>query len=396
MLVIDSLGQGNTGTMIIALTLVATFFLAFLITTWLIPPVQRLCERCGWVAEPGGRRLHAHPTPTIGGIAMYIGLVVTLLATFTFGFIDSAFQRSEFETMRIWLVILASLPIFLIMWADDVRELPALPRLLVQIIAGLIAVGSFLWTHERYLAPNAPAGSEPTEAYGILLTAFNFPFVEQINLWNMSPWLAIGATVFWLMAMSNAINWADGADGLAAGITLVAGITLALKALLIEEPQFTIALLPLTIAGVCAAFLRFNLPPARIFMGDSGAHVLGFVLGISAIIGGAKLATILLVLAVPIIDSAWLIVSRMVAGHSPSHGGRDHLHHRLIDLGYTPRQVLIFYYTLSTSFGLVGLSPANAYIKLALLIILGLIVLGLIIYANMHADNRQQTATNDQ
>src|SRR3712207_6433728 len=131
--------------------------------------------------------------------------------------------------------------------------------------------------------------------------------------------------------MPNTIISCDGMVGRGAGVSLTAALALAFNALRQDQPQLTIALLPLALAGACAGFLLFNFPPARIFMGDSGAEFLGYVLGVSAIIGGAKLATVLLVLGVPILDVAWLIVSRALSGRSPAQGGRDHLHLRLRD-----------------------------------------------------------------
>ena len=220
---------------------------------------------------------------------------------------------------------------------------------------------------------------------GIILTAFKFPFVEQVNLYNISPWLAIIATIFWIGWMTNTINFVDGIDGLAAGVSLIAALALAFNALRQDPPQATIALLPLALAGACAGFLLFNFPPARIFMGDSGAEFLGYVLGVSAIIGGAKLATVLLVLGVPILDVAWLIVARALAGRSPAQGGRDHLHLRLRDLGFSTRQIVIFYYALSASFGVLGISGAEPRLKLLALLLLALIVAAVIVYVSRRA-----------
>jgi UDP-GlcNAc:undecaprenyl-phosphate/decaprenyl-phosphate GlcNAc-1-phosphate transferase len=115
-------------------------------------------------------------------------------------------------------------------------------------------------------------------------------------------------------------------------------------------------------------------------MGDSGAEFLGYMLGICAIIGGAKLATVLLVLGVPILDVAWLIIARSVAGRSPAHSGRDHLHFRLRDLGFSNRQIVVFYYALSASFGLIGVFDFDRRLKLAALLLLGLIVAAAIVY----------------
>ncbi|RMD74341.1 MAG: undecaprenyl/decaprenyl-phosphate alpha-N-acetylglucosaminyl 1-phosphate transferase, partial [Chloroflexi bacterium] len=255
-------------------------------------------------------------------------------------------------------------------------DLPALPRLGVHIIAALVAVGPYLWDHTLY--PDALG--QPTEARGIILTAFNFPFVYQIHLHNLSPWLAIVATVFWIVGMQNMVNWLDGLDGLAAGVTLIAGVVLALHTLTLEPPQMTVALLPLALSGVCAAFLLYNSHPARIFMGDVGAMTIGYTLGICALIGGAKLATVLLVLGVPLVDMAWLILTRTLRGRSAAQAGRDHLHHRLLDLGLSQRQVVAGYYGLSIAFGAIGLIDFfTPLMKLIALVLLGLVVLVILI-----------------
>jgi UDP-GlcNAc:undecaprenyl-phosphate/decaprenyl-phosphate GlcNAc-1-phosphate transferase len=356
--------------------LCGTFAAAFAITALLVSPVQRLCERRGWLARPGGRRTHARPTPNVGGIAIYLGFVLTLLGTFALGAFDPVLRRSSFETLRLGLLLLGGTLLFLVMWRDDVVELPPLPKFAAQALAGLIAVGPFLWDHTRY--PDALG--QLTEARGIVLTAFNFPFVRQVPLWDYSPWLAIAATVLWLGWMCNTINWSDGLDGLAAGVSLIAALMLAIHTWWLG--QMTVALLPLALAGTCAGFLLFNFPPARIFLGDSGAEVLGYLLGVSAIIGGAKLATVLLVLGVPILDVAWLSAARIAAGRSPAHGGRDHLHLRLRDLGFSNRQIVVFYYALSASFGLIGVFDFDQRLKLAALLLLGLIAVGLIVYVS--------------
>lgn len=364
--------------MALTLALIATFAIAFAATYAAVPPVIRLCERRGWVQVPGGRRTHAKPTGNVGGIAIYAGFVAGVLASFALERLAPELRRSPFETLRVGLLLAGSTLVFLVMWLDDVRELPWPPKFVAQVAAGLIAVGPYLWERTLY-----PPGDQ---ASGIILTAFNLPAIGQVHLHDISPWLAIVATVFWFGWMANTINWTDGMDGLAAGISGIAALMLGLHALSNRpEPQYTIALLPLAVAGACAAFLRFNFPPARIFMGDSGAELLGYALGVCAIIGGAKLATVLLVLGVPILDTAWLIVSRAASGRSPMRGGRDHLHQRLSAMGLTPRQIVAFYYALSLGFGLIGISPAGAPLKAAALVLLLLIGLGVILYAARRA-----------
>jgi UDP-N-acetylmuramyl pentapeptide phosphotransferase/UDP-N-acetylglucosamine-1-phosphate transferase len=361
----------------IAAALVATFVLACAISALATPAIRRLCLRRGWVQEPGGRRAHSQPTPNVGGITIYLGSMIAIVVSLAFAGIHPSLARSELEYLRIGLVVLGGTLIFLVMWCDDVVELPWLPKFIAQIAAALLVVGPFLWDHQRYLDQQGL----PTEARGVILTAFNFPFEGQVDLYAVSPWLAILATIFWVGWMSNTINWSDGLDGLAAGVSLIAAVMLALHALRLNPPQYTIAILPLAIAGACAGFLLYNFPPASIFMGDSGAEYLGFMLGVCAIIGGAKLATVLLVLGVPILDVIYLIVSRTLSGRGPTTSGRDHLHLRLRDLGFTQRQIVVFYYGLSASFGLIGISGAAPSLKLAALIVLGAIGTAVIAYA---------------
>ncbi len=361
----------------IAVALALTLLTALVVTAVLIPPLIRLSVRDGWVAQPGPRHVHRAPTPTVGGLAIIAGFAVALLLSFALERLDPALTRSPFEQLRLGLLLVGAALVAMISLIDDLRDLPALPRLGVQILAALIAVGPYLWDHTLY----ADALGAPTEASGIILTAFNFPFLNQIPLHQISPWLAIGATIFWVVGMQNMVNWADGLDGLAAGVTLIAAVTLALHTMRLHPPQHTVAMLPLALAGACAGFLIFNFHPARLFMGDVGAMTIGYILGLSAIIGGAKLATALLVMGVPLIDMAWLILARTIQGHSAAHAGRDHLHHRLLDLGFSQPQVVFCYYTLSATFGAIALLDFfTPLMKLAALLLLGLLVIGIMFY----------------
>lgn len=358
----------------LTLLLLSVFGIACLLTVLLIPPIKQLGEQHGWVQHPGGRRQHARPTTNIGGLAIYLSCMLTLILTLGLEQLHPMLMRSPYESLRVGLLLLGGTLIYLVMWLDDIVELPWLPKFIAQVASALVIIGPFLWDQRRY--PDAQGLL--TEARGVILTAFNFPFTHQIDLYAISPWLAIIATIFWVGWMSNTINWSDGMDGLAAGISMIAALMLALHALRLE--QYTIALLPFIIAGACLGFLRYNFPPATIFMGG-GAEFLGFMLGVSAIIGGAKLATVLLVLGVPILDVVWLIVSRTLAGRSPTQGGRDHLHMRLLAKGFTTRQIVLFYYGLSASFGLIGISGASQLTKLIALALLALIGCCVIAYA---------------
>ncbi|MGQ9927196.1 MAG: MraY family glycosyltransferase [Chloroflexaceae bacterium] len=361
----------------LVIALATTFVVAAAVTALATPALIRLSVHQGWVAYPGPRHIHQHPTPTIGGVAIIAGFAAALLLSFVLQPLHPALTRSGFEYLRLGLLLAGASLVAIISLIDDLRDLPALPRLLVHGLAALIAVGPYLW--DRTLYPDALGA--PTEARGIILTAFNFPFIDQIHLHNLSPWLAIGATIFWIVSIQNMVNWADGLDGLAAGVTLIAAIILALHTLGLDPPQYTIAMLPLALAGACAGFLPFNLHPARTFMGDVGAMTIGYILGVSAIIGGAKLATALLVLGVPLIDMAWLILVRTLRGRGAARPGRDHLHHRLLALGLSQRQVVLIYYGVSLSFGAIALLDVPPVAKLLALLMLGVLVLGALLYA---------------
>jgi UDP-GlcNAc:undecaprenyl-phosphate GlcNAc-1-phosphate transferase len=368
--------------MVVAIALAGTFVVAALLTALLVPPVQRLCARRGWMAQPSPRRVHKVPTATVGGLAMLAGLAGALLLTALLERSVPELRRSGFEQLRLGLLAAGAGVIAAISFADDIREISPYVRLPIHFAAALIAVGPYLWDHTLY----PDASGAPSEARGIILTAFNFPFIDQVHLHNIAyvgPWLAIAATLVWIVGITNMVNWADGLDGLAAGVTLIAASILALHALRLN--QLTVALLPLALAGACAGFLPFNFNPARIFMGDVGAMTLGYILAVSAIIGGAKLATALLVLGVPLIDMAWLVVSRTLHGRSAARSGRDHLHHRLFDLGFSQRQIVAFYYGLSAAFGLLALVDLPPWVKLAALLLLGALVLSVILFAGARA-----------
>lgn len=366
-----------------------SFVIAAGLTAFLVPPVIRLCHHRGWIVQPGPRRVHRVPTPTVGGIAIVVGFVAAVLLSLLLPSIDPSFQRSPYEHLRLLLLLAGLAIVAAISLLDDIRPMSPWIRLPIHFGAALVAVGPYLWDHTLY--PDSMGTA--TEARGIILTAFNFPFINQIHLHDISPWLAIGATLIWIAGIQNMLNWVDGLDGLAAGITLIAALVLALHALCLG--QWTVALLPLALAGAAAGFLPFNIHPARVFMGDVGAMSLGYVLAVSAIIGGAKLATALLVLGVPIIDMVWLIVWRRLRGRSVAASGRDNLHIRLVDLGFSQRQVVGFYYIVSGAAGAIALlNVMTPLMKLAALAALGSLVVAVLIYASRSTEEaRDQRST---
>ena len=244
---------------------------------------------------------------------------------------------------------------------DDKFEFRPGLQFVAQFIASLIAIASL-----------------------IIIERFNNPITnEQIIIDSAA--LIVGLSLFWLMGMMNTVNWLDGLDGLAAGIAAIFSFFLFLATIQTttsHEPQLSLAPLPLALLGATLGFLPYNFQPARVFMGSSGAMVLGFALGSLSIIGGAKVATVLLVLAVPILDVAWLIVLRIRRGTSPLHGGRDHLHFRLVDLGLSVRQIVGGYWLISFLFGALALLIEARIYKLLALGALAIVTLGVMVWAS--------------
>ncbi len=179
--------------------------------------------------------------------------------------------------------------------------------------------------------------------------------------------MAIPVTFLWIVGLMNTVNLLDGLNGLAGGVSAIAALLLFIHTLRLE--QFSLAPLPLALLGACLGFLPYNFA-GRIFMGDSGAMFLGYALAILAIIGGAKIATALLVFGVPILDVAWVVIFRLSRGRSPLEADQGHLHHRLLHLGLSQRQIVVLFYLFCGGFGLAQLLPRGLY-KLYVLIGMG-------------------------
>ena len=195
-------------------------------------------------------------------------------------------------------------------------------------------------------------------AFTIWIQKVNNPFTnEQI----VFPWPVVGLlTIFWFTGMMNTVNWLDGLDGLAAGVSCIVAAFICIH--MLREGQFSVALLPLALVGATLGFLPYNFNPAKIFMGSGGSYFLGWAVAALGIIGGAKVATVLLAMGLPILDVAWLIYNRSRNGH-PAHNGRDHLHHRLLDIGFTQRQIVLSYYAFCAIFGGAGAAAGESALQ---------------------------------
>ncbi|NJL94853.1 MAG: undecaprenyl/decaprenyl-phosphate alpha-N-acetylglucosaminyl 1-phosphate transferase [Anaerolineae bacterium] len=182
-------------------------------------------------------------------------------------------------------------------------------------------------------------------------------------------WLTVTVSLFWVGLMINTVNFLDGSDGLAAGVVAIGALVIFIHSTFNLE-QVSVGLLPLALCGAVLGFLPYNFHPARIFMGG-GAYFLGYAIGVMAIIGGAKMATILLVMGLPLVDLAWQAGSRLLRGQNPMQGDRGHLHFRLIDAGVSPRLIALGYYAFCALFGAIALLIDSELYKL---LTLGVIV----------------------
>ena len=333
----------------------------------LTPLAAKLGLRLNMADEPGGRRQHAGRIARTGGIAIFISFVVGVLLTPK---LDLP-RTDPNEFIRIGGLLIGLIIVFAFGLLDDKFEFRPGLQFVAQAIASIVAIVSL-----------------------IIIERFNNPFTNQeVNLSQIAPWLIVPLSLFWLMGMMNTVNWLDGLDGLAAGIAAIFSAVLFVAMIqdtATQDPQLSIAPLPLALLGATLGFLPYNFYPARVFMGSSGALTLGFALGCLGIIGGAKMATVLLVLAVPIIDVAWLIVSRVRRGKSPFQGGRDHLHFRLLDLGLSQRQIVVGYYLISALFGGLALIIEARIYKVLALGLLGIVTLIVLVAVAKKSEQLEQ------
>ncbi|MBI5032545.1 MAG: undecaprenyl/decaprenyl-phosphate alpha-N-acetylglucosaminyl 1-phosphate transferase [Chloroflexi bacterium] len=323
----------------ISMSFILIFVTSFLSAMALTPLATWIGLRTGAVDQPSPRRIHHKPTARLGGLAIFLAFLVGV-------YFSVSFPRTDpFEPERIKGLLIGCALMFLIGLVDDYHELKSVPQLIAQVVAAFIAIAS-----------------------GVLIIEIPNPFGGALPLY-FQEWFGILFTLFWLVGMVNTINWLDGMDGLAAGVSVIAGGVMFLHTFGLR--QYSISLLVLALIGAALGFLLFNFSPARIFMGSIGSNVLGFALGVLSIIGGAKVATALLVLGVPILDVAWQIITRLRAGKSPFVADRGHLHHRLLDLGLSQRTIVILYYALSAFFGVLALILPSGVYKLIALVVIG-------------------------
>ena len=301
----------------------------FVIVYLLMPKFIEFANEKGFVDKPTGRKKHDKLTPLIGGVVMYIGF----FATYLFG-IDSTRQLSQ-----TFIIFIASTLVIIIGVIDDYykgkgKEFPIYPRVIIQVLAATMVFKA-----------------------GIVFRGITNPFTGEFT--QFSGWIKYILTITGIFGVTTVINWSDGMDGLAGSISIISAMTMFVVAL--AKGQFNSAYMSITLVGSILAFLRYNRHPARVFMGDSGANFLGFILAIIALEGAFKQATALsilvpvLALGVPIFDNIFVIFRRFQSGKPVYEADRSQIHYRLQERGMSVKQIVSYICILSGCLSLVSL-----------------------------------------
>ena len=331
------------------------FMLSFITSFVCVPMTIRLAKKVGAIDYPNERRVNVKPIPRIGGIAVIMGFLVAVIFLITTMAIQGDLNLEE-ENMKMKLIgfllgaiVLGSAALF-----DDIKNLKPWMKFLAQLVAAGIVVG-----------------------FGVRIDSFGN---AEIPLWA-----SITITIFWIVGIINAINLIDGLDGLSSGISLISCMCLLIIFATNFSPVVSIILVT-ALAGSITGFLPFNIHPAKTFIGDVGAQFLGYALAVIAIFGVAKTVTLfvliapILILGLPIFDTAFAIVRRIVKGKSIKavfQADRGHLHHRLMDKGFTQKQAVTILYGLSATLGMSAIiliddnwQKALAFLIVSLIVIL--------------------------
>ena len=315
---------------------VAPALVALAACALLTPAAIWTARRVGFLAYPRDRDIHSKPVPYGGGLAMFVAFAVACLA----------FLRHDPSVPGLLVLCGVTTAIFVI---DDRWGIPALIKLGIQAAIAVAAVKVFGFEIHFVLA---------------------LPFLQIHNL----GLLILPITVLWIVGMQNAANLLDGVDGLAAGVI---GVTAVVLLVALAGRQQNVVVLSAVLFGVCAGFLLFNFHPARIFMGDSGAYFLGLAVALLSVVGVAKVAVAvpLLAMGIPIADTGVAIIRRRRNGKAAFGADKEHIHHRLLGLGLTQRQTCLLLYCASGILGAAGLTALGHRRILAVVIVLIIVVL---------------------
>ena len=325
------------------LKVLAAFAVAGVLSFASTPVVKKFAYRVGAIDVPkDARRMHKVPIPRLGGLAIFLGFLFSVLVF--------APLTREIQGILLGAVIIVVLGVL-----DDIMVLGAKLKFVVQICAAIMPV-----------------------MHGVRIERFsNFnPFSDELYI-NLG-WLSIPVTIIWIVGITNAVNLIDGLDGLAVGVSSIASFTLLAIGLLVGDPA--VAIIMAALAGACVGFMPYNLNPATIFMGDTGSTFLGFILASISVTGLFKFYAVIsfavpfLILGLPIFDTLFAIIRRVLHGQSPMAPDRGHVHHRLMDMGFNQKQAVAILYAISGVLGLAAVVLTSSGEIRAMLLILAVIV----------------------
>lgn len=306
---------------------------AFVASILLTPLVKRLAYRIGAVDKPNYRKVHDHVMPRLGGLAIFIAFLIGIV-------VAQPMDKSMIA------ILIGSFVIIVTGVLDDMLEISPKAKLIGQTIAAAIVI--FFG--------------------GVQIDFINLPFGGKLDF----GYLSIPLTLIWIIGITNAINLIDGLDGLAAGVSTIALVTLATMAFIMSD-MFVLVMALILAASTCG-FLFYNFHPAKIFMGDTGALFLGFMISVLALLGFKNVTFVSLVipivmLGVPISDTFFAIVRRLLNKQPPFSPDKSHLHHRLMSIGFTHRQTVLLIYGIAAMFGLAAIIFSMAKLWGAILLI---------------------------
>ncbi len=319
------------------------FLIAAALSFFATPLVKRLALRIGAIDQPGGRKIHLHPVAYLGGLAIFIGFILPTLAFLPI-------------SRRLVALLIGVTLLLIVGVVDDIRGLSPWVKLPWQIVAAAIVLCGGI----GITAITSPLGGSIDLSYGRFAVEWGSLRFHITPIGNL-------LSILWMVGLINVINFLDGLDGLACGISAIAGLIMFLLSLQVNQPET--ALLAIILTGAALGFLPFNFNPARIFLGDGGAYMLGLTLALLAIYSGGKLATAGLVLGFTIFDGVWAVVRRLYHRRSPFKADRHHFHHLLLDIGFSQRRAVLTLYGISLLFGLIAVR-SDSFTKLVSFIIL--------------------------
>ena len=332
------------------------FAVSLLVAYVMTPPVKRFADKVGAIDVPrDNRRVHDHPIPRMGGLAIFIGFVLSLIF-----FVPMS--------TKVLGLLVGSVIIAVMGGVDDIVSLNPWVKLAGQIVAALVAIRC-----------------------GLVFDVISNPNIFAEETYIEIGWLSIPLTMLWIVGCTNAVNLIDGLDGLAVGVSAISSMTMLIVSLFVSEPVVSIILAALT--GACLGFMPYNLNPAKIFMGDVGSQLLGFVLSTASIMGLFKLHAIitffvpLLALALPLADTIFAFFRRILHGQSPFKADKGHFHHRLLAMGLNQKQVVAVLYGISAVLGLLAVLMAGDSMAVKIICLVAAFIISLGIWLKVFKNN---------